>query len=597
MQNSPAPFNLSADDVTYLRDLGISSAVVTAMMNRDKALVQQPAPYNYNQQLYPPASPPPPAPVATQEPVADTSAVTYATDAPEDVSYFYSDLAPYGSWVNLAGYGWCWQPTTVAVNHDWRPYCDGGHWDYTDAGWFWDSDYSWGWAPFHYGRWFHHERNGWVWFPDRVWGPAWVTWRSAGNDCGWAPLPLGVAFDTAGGFRFHGVRVGMDFDFGLSVDLFTFVGLTDLREHDLPHRRLAPVEMNRVYPRSTIINNYTMENRSVVNHGIPVERVAQATHGPIQTIHIREASAGMARPDARSGATPVVYRREVGPPERTTAMRAQVVDERHPLVQHAPTAPVVPARNSGPGNTGYRSSGPAPVTPARGSGPANVGYRPSGPAPVTPARNSGPANVGYRPPAAAPAAPALNSGPGNAGYRPPAGVQTRPSEKASSPPPQTSVDTGPSAQHGKVPVAKPSNAVHAEPEPFVAGPADVPPPKPVKPAPKPQGPFDYQPRVQKATEAHVLPPLAPKPVQTAPASSGPNTVSHSYTPRIETSTTAHVLPPLPVPPPSHTTTAVPANASAPAHAANPPAASASTPADSHSGGAVASPRDNQQKGR
>ena len=93
------------------------------------------------------------------------------------MSYFYNNLSPYGTWVSLEGYGWCWQPRAVVISHGWRPYCDGGHWVYTDAGWFWQSDYSWGWAPFHYGRWYQHPRCGWVWTPDRVWGPAWVTWR------------------------------------------------------------------------------------------------------------------------------------------------------------------------------------------------------------------------------------------------------------------------------------------------------------------------------------------------------------------------------------------------------------------------------------
>ena len=43
VQNATAPFNLSSDDVTYLRDQGLTSAVVDAIMNRDKALLQQPA--------------------------------------------------------------------------------------------------------------------------------------------------------------------------------------------------------------------------------------------------------------------------------------------------------------------------------------------------------------------------------------------------------------------------------------------------------------------------------------------------------------------------------------------------------------------------
>ncbi len=47
----------------------------------------------------------------------------YSTDAPEDVNYFYGDLSPYGQWVDLEGFGWCWQPSVVATNPGWQPYC------------------------------------------------------------------------------------------------------------------------------------------------------------------------------------------------------------------------------------------------------------------------------------------------------------------------------------------------------------------------------------------------------------------------------------------------------------------------------------------
>ena len=43
IQNSQAAFNLSADHVLYLRDLGLSSQMVTAMLNRDTALRNQSA--------------------------------------------------------------------------------------------------------------------------------------------------------------------------------------------------------------------------------------------------------------------------------------------------------------------------------------------------------------------------------------------------------------------------------------------------------------------------------------------------------------------------------------------------------------------------
>jgi hypothetical protein len=266
---------------------------------------------------------------------AQDSAASYSTDAPEDVNYFYNDLSPYGQWVDLEGYGWCWQPAEVADNPQWQPYCDEGHWIYTDAGWFWQSNYPWGWAPFHYGRWLHHEQVGWVWFPDRVWGPAWVTWRMAGNECGWAPLPLHAVFDANAGFLYNGVRIGANFDFGLPADCFTFVAIGDFCAPDLGHHRLAREEVARIYDRTSVINDYRFANQAVFNRGIPVERVAAVTHADLRPIPVRDEPAG----GLINGTAGIVYRHTFRTPEGAVAVRAQKVDERHPIVQHASLPP------------------------------------------------------------------------------------------------------------------------------------------------------------------------------------------------------------------------------------------------------------------
>ena len=143
IQNSQAAFNLSANQLLYLRDLGLSSQMITAMLNRDASLKTQPQP----------AQTPPRPPVPEPAPQPQAPPPDYvSTPPPVEVNYFYNDLSPYGSWVVLEGYGWCWQPRAVVIRHGWRPYCDGGHWIFSDCGWYWHSDYSWGWAPFHYGR-------------------------------------------------------------------------------------------------------------------------------------------------------------------------------------------------------------------------------------------------------------------------------------------------------------------------------------------------------------------------------------------------------------------------------------------------------------
>ena len=45
IQNSQAPFNLSADDVLYLKDVGLSPQVTSAMLSHDSTVRGQPQQY------------------------------------------------------------------------------------------------------------------------------------------------------------------------------------------------------------------------------------------------------------------------------------------------------------------------------------------------------------------------------------------------------------------------------------------------------------------------------------------------------------------------------------------------------------------------
>jgi hypothetical protein len=285
----------------------------------------------------------------------------YVSSPPADVSYFYNDLSPYGTWVQLDGVGWCWQPRVVVVNHAWRPYCDAGHWVWTDAGWFWQSDYSWGWAAFHYGRWQMHPRCGWVWLPDRTWGPSWVVWRSQGDHCGWAPLPPHSEFMVGVGWRYNGVHVAVDFDFGLHADHFTFIATKDFHQHDYVHYRMPPTQVTQIYNHTTIINNYVVNNTTIVNKGIRAEQVAAATHTPVKQVHIRDVPAGAPRPSpARTDRNElVVYRPQLKAPAKPTTMVAQKIDDHHPVIQQNATPPGRNDHTSGPGNS--------PWAPANGN--------------------------------------------------------------------------------------------------------------------------------------------------------------------------------------------------------------------------------------
>ncbi len=104
-----------------------------------------------------------------------------------DYSMFYRELAPYGVWFDVAGYGYCFQPR-VARDPSWRPYVD-GRWVWSDRGWAWSSNEPFGWIVYHYGRWLLTVGHGWIWVPDVEWAPAWVAWRRGDEYIGWAPLP------------------------------------------------------------------------------------------------------------------------------------------------------------------------------------------------------------------------------------------------------------------------------------------------------------------------------------------------------------------------------------------------------------------------
>ncbi len=368
IRNSQSAFDLNADQLLYLKDVGLSQQVITAMLDHDNALKGQapgapapaPAPelqpqsqqyqqYAPQPQQGAPAGPtsyfqpasapeaapapqpsmpvqaPPPGPAATATPPP-----AYVGSAPLEVSYFYNDLSPYGSWVSLAGVGWCWQPSAVVVTPGWRPYCNGGHWVWTDAGWFWQSDYSWGWAPFHYGRWYLDTKCGWVWLPGTTWGPAWVTWRSVGTTCGWAPLPPRADFVAGVGWRYNGVAVGATFDFGLGVNAFAFVSFGNFCAGNVSTYCLPRSQVTVIYKQTTVINNYVVNNNTFINRGIAFDRISAASKFPVQRATVRETSVG-GRPVAGGGA--FVYREPLHTPAKPVNMVAQKVDVGH-TIQH-----------------------------------------------------------------------------------------------------------------------------------------------------------------------------------------------------------------------------------------------------------------------
>jgi hypothetical protein len=77
----------------------------------------------------------------------------------------YQDLAYYGGFMNVPGYGLAWQPYGAASWMGWNPYIAGA-WAFTPGlGYAWASAYPWGWLPYHYGAWGYSPGIGWFWAP------------------------------------------------------------------------------------------------------------------------------------------------------------------------------------------------------------------------------------------------------------------------------------------------------------------------------------------------------------------------------------------------------------------------------------------------
>jgi len=407
-----ARFEVGADQILYLNDLGVSETVITSMLKHDgspapapavaaaPALIQTQAVSNVPQTQVPEQAPPP---VTTAVAPPPTST---------EVSYFYDTLSPYGSWIYLSGYGWCWQPTVASSVSTWRPYCDRGRWYWSDAGWYWSSDYSWGWAAFHYGRWYNHPGSGWVWTPGLVWAPSWVSWRYSDGYCGWAPLPPEARFVSGVGFTYYGRNVAVGFDFGLRSHHYSFVSINNFCDY-APYRYVVPhARVQNFYRNTTVINNYIVRNnRTVINHGIGRETIARASQTRVREVSIRETPvSNMARVRGdridKEGNQLVVYRPQL-PKTPPTVRSAQFANRAGGAGQSGATvgrtantgvgsaAPAGPSHGgAGRGQSGVaRSPGGTRVEPARP--PSNVSEERNTPA-VTPRGNANSVERGGR---------------------------------------------------------------------------------------------------------------------------------------------------------------------------------------------------------
>lgn len=205
-----------------------------------------------------------------------------AQAAEVSLDFFYDNLSSQGSWIEVADYGYCFQPNVAVNNPDWRPYAD-GYWAYTDAGWTWVSYEDFGWATYHYGRWANLDDYGWVWAPGYEWGPAWVSWRTGGDYVGWAPLPpqTGVVYEG------QPITGAVDVSFGIGPLYYNFVDIRYIGEPVLRGRIIEPRRNVTIINQTVNVTNITYNNTTVINNGPDLNRVNQFSTRPIQRLKLQ----------------------------------------------------------------------------------------------------------------------------------------------------------------------------------------------------------------------------------------------------------------------------------------------------------------------
>lgn len=189
-------------------------------------------------------------------PVEAQSPVTFDT--------FFQELAPYGDWVNVEGYGLSWRPR---VDENWRPYTD-GRWAQTDAGWTWMSNEPWGWITYHYGRWTTLEDRSWIWVPGYEWAPAWVSWRSSDDYVGWAPLPPEAVWEPSKGFS-----TTVDVSYNIGIQVYNFCPVQYLGWPSLHPVLMPPAQNVTILPTTTNVTTVGVRNNAIYCGGPDSARI------------------------------------------------------------------------------------------------------------------------------------------------------------------------------------------------------------------------------------------------------------------------------------------------------------------------------------
>ena len=190
----------------------------------------------------------------------------------------------------------------------------------SDYGWTWVSDEPFGWATYHYGRWAWDPYAGWLWVPGTDWGPAWVAWQQGNGYVGWAPLPPAVGFEIGVGIRLGGFNLSL----GIAPRDYTFVEERRFLDPRIGGYIVPTARNITIINNTTNITNYTVINNRVINHGVPLERIEQAT-----------------------GKRAPVFRVATAPNPRGTTVQRDVINIYRPPETKLETVRVAPRNNAG----------------------------------------------------------------------------------------------------------------------------------------------------------------------------------------------------------------------------------------------------------
>ena len=177
--------------------------------------------------------------------------------------YFYAELSPYGSWMELNTGVTVWRP--AGISSDWQPYSE-GQWAWTNDGWYWDSYEPFGYVTYHYGRWYYDDYYGWIWVPDNEWAPSWVEWRYDDDYIGWAPLPPYASFS---------IHIGIHFTSSYYTPYYhwRFLKYRYMCDPYGYKNYESRAFVNRLFSRTKYRTNYGYSSGRVLNRGVDVDYI------------------------------------------------------------------------------------------------------------------------------------------------------------------------------------------------------------------------------------------------------------------------------------------------------------------------------------